>query len=197
MKEGSAILVPTIVKFAFVFVGPLLRHLMRPVRGTAGPIHEERFVGREGLVLPQPEDGVVREVFTEMVVVVAAGSVRSLNKGVVPHEARFILRSLPGEEAIEILKTVTAGPIIEGAGGGRIRGGRVVPLSPSPGVITVAVFSSSGSSSISWQVPSSRMDLTASSCCSGFRSDFLRASSNSGLVYTRSISPSPSLCSLP
>ena len=112
---------------------------MRAVRCAAGPIHEERLVGREGLVLAQPDDRVVSEVLAQMVVVVAARGVGMFDVGRVAHQARLILRRLPGQKAVEVFEAVAGGPVIERAGGGRLFGRRVVPLAPRAGVIAVVL----------------------------------------------------------
>ena len=47
-EDALAQLVPALVELAFVFVGPFLEDVVRPVRRAGRPIHEERLVGREG-----------------------------------------------------------------------------------------------------------------------------------------------------
>ncbi len=136
--EGALpVLVPAVVELAFVFVRPFLRHLMRAVRGAAGPIHEERLVGGQGLVLSQPNDRVVGKVLAQMIVIVTAGGVGMFGEGRVAHKTRFVLRRFPGKEAIEVLETVAGGPIVKGTGRGGLFGGRVVPLAPRPSMIAV------------------------------------------------------------
>src|SRR5580700_8534682 len=74
--EGAlAVGVPAVVEFALVLVGPLLGNMVRTVNGAGGPVHEEGLVGLEGLVLAEPLNGVVGEIFGEVVVIVAAGCV--------------------------------------------------------------------------------------------------------------------------
>src|SRR5262245_26237148 len=110
---------------------------MWAVRGAARPIHEEWLVGREGLVLTQPGDRVIGGGLAQMVVIVAAGCVGMVDVGRVAHQHRLPLRRFPGEEAVEVFETVSGGPVIERAGGGRMLRGRVVPLAPSRGAVAV------------------------------------------------------------
>ncbi len=62
-EHALAIGVPTVVELAFVLVGPLLEDLVRSVSGARRPVKEERFVGRERLVMSQPVDAMLREIF--------------------------------------------------------------------------------------------------------------------------------------
>ena len=94
--------------------------------GAAGPIHEERLVGLERLLIAQPLDGVVGQVLAE--VILLAGRVIGMDHGRVAHEVRLVLRRLAGEEAVEVFEAVAGRPILERAGGGGLIGGRVVPL---------------------------------------------------------------------
>ena len=110
---------------------------MRAVRGAAGPIHQERFVGGEGFVLAQPGDRVIREVLAQVIIVVAAGRVGMLDIGGVADELRFVLRRLSGEEPVEVFEAVAGGPVVERAGGGRLLRGRIVPFAPRGSVIAV------------------------------------------------------------
>ena len=62
-----AVGVPAVVELAFIFVGPLLRDVVRAVDRAARPVHEERLVGLERPVPAQPADRVVRQVFAEVI----------------------------------------------------------------------------------------------------------------------------------
>ena len=59
--------VPPAVEFALVLVRPRLGHVVRRVRGTGGPIHEERLVRHQRLLLAHPGDGAVGEIFGQRV----------------------------------------------------------------------------------------------------------------------------------
>src|SRR5262249_15032622 len=50
-KHTLAILVPTIIEPASVLVGPFLEYVVWTVRGAGCPVHEERLVRCEGLML--------------------------------------------------------------------------------------------------------------------------------------------------
>ena len=54
-------------KRALVLVGPLLAHLVRAVRRAGRPVHEERLVGREGPMPPQPGDAARGDVLAQVV----------------------------------------------------------------------------------------------------------------------------------
>ena len=106
------VVVPAIVKFAFIFVGLFLGNMKWPVRGATGPIHEERFVWREGLVLPQPGDGVVGEIFAYVIIVMPAGSMRMLNIVGVPNELWLPLRCFAADKPVEVFESITSRPMI-------------------------------------------------------------------------------------
>ena len=55
-EDFFAELVPALVELAFVFVGPFLEDMVRTMDAAGRPIHEERFVRREGTMLLQPGD---------------------------------------------------------------------------------------------------------------------------------------------
>ena len=67
LEDALAVGVPAVVELALVFIGPLLRDVVRAVDRAARPVHEERLVRLESLVLMQPADRVVRQVFAEVV----------------------------------------------------------------------------------------------------------------------------------
>ncbi len=72
----------------------------------------------------QPGDGLVSQIFAQVVALAVGG----LHRVDVFEEPRFLLRGLPGEEPIKIVKAVAGGPAVEGPhGGGLVRRG-VVPL---------------------------------------------------------------------
>src|SRR5580693_6826120 len=52
--------VPAVVELTLIFVSPLLHDVVRAVNRAARPVHVERLIRLEGLVLAQPADGVVR-----------------------------------------------------------------------------------------------------------------------------------------
>ena len=106
---------------------------MRPMDAAGRPIHEERFVRREGAMLLQPGDSLVGHVLGEMIFLV----VRRLDGGGVLHEARFPLRGFAGEEAVEILEAVARRPIGERPHRRRLVGGRVVPFAEGGGLVAV------------------------------------------------------------
>ena len=57
------VVIPAVVELAGVAVGPLLHDVVRAVQAAAGPVHEERPIGLQRLVIAQPVDRVVGQVF--------------------------------------------------------------------------------------------------------------------------------------
>src|SRR5271165_7681464 len=94
------------------------------VRGTGSPVHEERAVGGEALVLTQPGDGVVGEVLGE-VVALALGWLDRIEVLIQP---RLPLRRLTGDEPVEVVEAVPGRPAVERPHRRGLGGGRVVPL---------------------------------------------------------------------
>ena len=108
---------------------------MRPVDAAGRPIHEERFVRREGAMFLQPGDPLVGHVLGEVVFLV----VRRFDGGGVLHEARLPLRGFAGEEAVEVFKAVARGPVGERPHGGGLVGGGVVPFAEGGGFVAVVL----------------------------------------------------------
>ena len=78
---------PSLVEFAFVFVGPFLGHVMRPMHGAGGKVEEERVVGGVGQMVADEGFGSGGHIFGQMVLRV----VRRLDGIDVFKEARLIL----------------------------------------------------------------------------------------------------------
>ena len=57
--------IPAAVEFAPVLIRPLLGHVVRRVGGAGGPVHEERLVRHQRLLLAHPGDGAVGEILGE------------------------------------------------------------------------------------------------------------------------------------
>ena len=102
-EDSFAELVPAVVELAFVLVGPFLEDVVRPMDAAGRPVHEERFVRREGAMLLQPGDRLVGHVLGEVIFLV----VRRLDRRGVLDEPRLPLRGLAGEEAVEVIEAVT------------------------------------------------------------------------------------------
>ena len=114
LEDALAIGVPAVVELALILVGPLLHDVVRAVDRAARPVHEERLVRLEGLVLVQPADRVVRQVFAEVVALLRAFS--AAGRGRVAHQVRLVLRGLAGQEAVEIFEAEAGRPVLERAG---------------------------------------------------------------------------------
>ncbi len=125
-EDALAIGVPAVVELSFILIRPLFCYVVRTVNRTGRPIHEERLIGLERFMLPQPINRIVRQVFAQMVTFL--GRLRRLDERCVPNEAWFPLRSFACEKPIEILEAVPGWPIVEGTGSGRLIGRGVMPL---------------------------------------------------------------------
>ena len=62
--------IPAVVELAFVFVGPFLEDMVRPMRGAGRPVHQEGLVGRKRAMPAHPGDGLVGHVFAQMVLLI-------------------------------------------------------------------------------------------------------------------------------
>src|SRR6516165_10771567 len=134
-EHPLSIQIPAVVEFALILVRPLLHNVMWAVNSAARPVHEERLVLPERLVTAKPADGIIGQVLRQ--VIALFGSLGRMHDGRVAYEVRFVLRGLASEEAVEVFKAVAGRPIFEGAGGGGLLGGCVVPLAPSSGSVAV------------------------------------------------------------
>ena len=119
----------------FVLVGPLREDVVRTVGATGCPVHQERLVGREGLVPLDPGEPLVDHVFGQVVFL----AVRRLDRVQVLVQPGFPLRRFAGEEAVEVVEPVAGGPAVKRAHrGGLVRGG-VVPFPERRGFVAVVV----------------------------------------------------------
>ena len=134
-KDFFTELVPALVELAFVFVGPLLGDVVRPMDAAGRPIHEERFVRRKGAMFLQPGNPLGGHVLGEVIFLI----VRRLDRRGVFHKSRLPLRGFAREEAVEIIEAVARGPIGEWPHGGRLVGGRVVPFTKGGGLVAVVL----------------------------------------------------------
>ena len=66
-EDTLSALIPAIVELALVLVGPGFGNMMWAVNGSTSPIHEEWLFRPERLMLVQPIDGVIGEIFAQMV----------------------------------------------------------------------------------------------------------------------------------
>ena len=84
-------------------------------------------------MLAQPSDAAIRHVLAQVVRLV----VRRLHHVGVLDEPRFPLGCLAGEEAVEVVETVSGRPAVERAHRGRLVGRRVVPLAERRRLVAV------------------------------------------------------------
>jgi hypothetical protein len=111
--------VPTSVELALVLVRPFLRHVVRRVGGARREVDEERLVGHEGALLPDPADRLVSHIGHEMVTLF--GRRLDLDRRRPFVQRGVPLASLSTGEAVEVLEAAAArGPGIERPGGARL-----------------------------------------------------------------------------
>ena len=135
LEHALAVLVPAVVELPFVLVRPLREDVVRTVGATGCPVHQERLVGREGLVPLDPGEPLVDHVFGQVVFL----AVRRFDRVLVLVQPGLPLRRFAGEEAVEVVEPVAGGPAVERAHrGGLVRGG-VVPLPERRGFVAVVV----------------------------------------------------------
>ena len=106
-----------------------------PCAAPGAQVHQEGLVRRERPVAAQPGDGLVRQVFAQ-VIALAVGRLHRVGIFIQPG---LVLGGLPGNEAVKIVEAVAGGPAVEGPhGGGLVRGG-VMPLAEGGGLVAVIV----------------------------------------------------------
>ncbi|MND79457.1 hypothetical protein D3C80_712000 [compost metagenome] len=133
-SEGLlAVCIPATRELALVLVRPLGIHLMRAMHGTRGPIEEEGFVRRIGLLVLQPVHRAVGQVFAEVVLRAA----RWFDRRGALVQARFVLGGFAGQEAIEMLKAIAGRPTIERTGSRDLERRGVVPFAEGGGAVAV------------------------------------------------------------
>ena len=104
---------------------------------AARPVHEEWLVRLEGLLPLQPANGVIGEVFAEVVALLHRFRLRHV--GCVADQVRLIVRGLTGEEPVEVFEAEACRPVLERTRRGGFLGGRVVPLPPGACGIAISL----------------------------------------------------------
>ena len=137
VEDPLAVGVPAVVELALILVGPFLHDVVRAVDRAAGPVHVERLVGLEGFVPAQPADGVVGQVFAEVIALL--GRPGRQDAGGVADQVWLVLRGLAGEESVEIFEAHVGRPVLERTCGGGLHRRRVVPLAEGAGAVAVVL----------------------------------------------------------
>ena len=137
LEDPLPVGIPAVVELPGVAVGPLLHDVVRAVQATAGPIHEERPIGLQRLVVAQPVDRVVGQVLRQVIALL--GRLRRRHDSGVAHQVRLVLRSLPGQEPVEILEAQPGRPVLERAGRRGVLRRGVVPLAPRARAVAVVL----------------------------------------------------------
>ena len=125
-------LVPALVEELEVggLLDPLRRRVVGRVRATRSVVDEEGLIRRERVHLVHVFDGLVGHRGGQ---VEAGVSLERVDVGGVSGQVGGLpLVRVTAHEAVEVLEAHPGGPLVEGADGGRLEGGRVVVL-PEPG----------------------------------------------------------------
>ncbi len=90
------------VEFSLILVNPLLGHMVWRMGRAGGEIDEERLVRHDGLLGPDPSDGVVGQVLSKVI-----AFLRRLGR--LDRRGTFLQRGIPlvvlaADEPIEILE---------------------------------------------------------------------------------------------
>ena len=136
LENALTVSIPAVVELALIFVCPLLHDVERAMDRAARPVHEEGLVRLKRLVLLQPADRVVGEVFAEVVALLHGLWRQDVCR--VADQVWLILRGLACEETVEVFEAEACGPVLERAGGGSFLRRRVVPL--APGTCGIAII---------------------------------------------------------
>src|SRR5215467_9088612 len=128
-------LVPTVVKFALVLVGPFLRHVMRRVSRAWAKIHEEGFIGGDLLGIGDEADRFVHQIFGQ--VITLFGGLLRFHRMIVRNQFGIILVGLAAEKTVEALEASTERPAIIRTCRRQLISRREVPLAEGIGVVAV------------------------------------------------------------
>ena len=130
-----AVDIPALVEYAFVLVGPLLAHMMGRVHGAGSKIHEEGFVGRHLLGIGDEADGLIHQVFGQ--VIALFGGLGRLHLVVIVDQLGIVLVGLAAQEAVEALEAAPQRPAVIRTGGRDLVGRGQVPFADGVGVVAV------------------------------------------------------------
>ena len=133
---SSRTLIPALVELALELVDPFLGRVQRRMGGAGREIDEERLVGRDGFLAVDPGDGVVGDVFGQVIALFRL--FRRLDRRLVAEELRLPLAGLAAVESVPIFKALAGRPTRERPDRRGLPVGRIVPF--APGRRAVAVF---------------------------------------------------------
>ena len=125
--------VPPVVEGSTVLLHVLVGRLMGGVLGPEGEVGEERAVGADRYRIVDELDGVVDQVFAQ--VVALFGRLRGLDAVVVVDQLGRELVRLTFEEAVEPVESALARPLVVGTGSRGVLHGAKVPLADGEGGI--------------------------------------------------------------
>ena len=126
LEDAFAVGVPAVVEGTRIAVRPLLPDVVWGVEAPAGPVHEEGLVGLEGLVPVQPGDGVVGQVFAQVIALLGRAGRQHPRR--VAHQVGLVLGGLASQEAVEVLEADLGRPVVKWSGRRGLDRGRVVPF---------------------------------------------------------------------
>ncbi len=107
--------------------------MVRRVGRAGGDVEEIGLVGRDGLGLAHPGDGLVGEICGQVIVGVGGGR----NQIAVPVEDRVPVVHVAGVETVEVVEPKPVGPAVERARGAGLPSGGIVVLADPGGHVAV------------------------------------------------------------
>ena len=96
-------LVPAVIEFALVLRDPVLRNMVRRMRRARREVNEERLVGCDRFLLPDPADRFVGHVLHQVVALVAGTWRLDRRRPLI--QRRVVLAGLSANEPVEVLET--------------------------------------------------------------------------------------------
>lgn len=128
---------PAVVELPPVAVGPFFRHVVRSVHGAAGEIQEKRLVGGRLLGIADETDGLIRQVFGEVVAFFRRFG--RFDRVIVVDQVRVILVGIAAQEAVIPLEAPSQRPAVIGPGGADLLRRGEMPFAHREGVVALAL----------------------------------------------------------
>ena len=125
--------IPTCVELTFVFIRPLLGHMVRCVNSPGRVVHEERFVRRHRLLSLHPLDRLICHVNGEVI----ALRLRWGDPGNAVVDQGEPLIGLAPDESVELVKSLACRPSVEGPRYTCLPSGSLMPLTESTCAISI------------------------------------------------------------
>ena len=127
--------IPALIELAFEFGDPFVGDMQRRVGRAGGKVHEVGLVWSDRLLPVEPGNGVINQVFGQVVTLLRL--LPRFNREFIAKQLRLPLAGFAAMEAVEVLEPEAGRPAMERADRRGIPVGRVVPLAPDPGAVTI------------------------------------------------------------